>query len=72
MGHYRSIGSHGVTVLGIMGEAPKLEPQEAIEIVRRTATVMDGLPIIVGVSAPGFAAMRALAHEGDGGRRLPA
>ncbi len=63
MAHYRTIGSDGVTVLGIMGEAPKLEPAEAFDIVRRTARIMAGLPVIVGVSAPGFAAMRALARE---------
>jgi 4-hydroxy-tetrahydrodipicolinate synthase len=63
MAHYRAIGSDGVTVLGIMGEAPKLEPQESLEIVKRTAAIMAGLPVIVGVSAPGFAAMRALAKD---------
>jgi 4-hydroxy-tetrahydrodipicolinate synthase len=63
MAHYRAIGSDGVTVLGIMGEAPKLEPQESLEIVKRTAAIMAGLPVIVGVSAPGFAAMRALARD---------
>jgi 4-hydroxy-tetrahydrodipicolinate synthase len=63
MAHYRAIGADGVTVLGIMGEAPKLEPVEALDIVRRTARIMAGLPVIVGVSAPGFAAMRALARD---------
>jgi 4-hydroxy-tetrahydrodipicolinate synthase len=63
MQHYRAIGSDGITVLGMMGEAPKLEPQESLEIVRRTAAIMAGLPVIVGVSAPGFAAMRTLAQE---------
>jgi 4-hydroxy-tetrahydrodipicolinate synthase len=52
-----------VTVLGIMGEAPKLEARESVEIVRRSAAAMAGLPVVVGVSAPGFAAMRALARE---------
>jgi 4-hydroxy-tetrahydrodipicolinate synthase len=63
MVHYRTIGSDGVTVLGIMGEAPKLEAKEALDITRRSARIMAGLPVIVGVSAPGFAAMRALARE---------
>jgi 4-hydroxy-tetrahydrodipicolinate synthase len=63
MGHYAAIGADGVTVLGIMGEAPKLEPDEALEIVCRTARVMAGLPVVVGVSAPGFAAMRRLARD---------
>jgi 4-hydroxy-tetrahydrodipicolinate synthase len=63
MAHYAAIGADGVTVLGIMGEAPKLEPDEALEIVRRTARVMAGRPVVVGVSAPGFAAMRRLARD---------
>jgi 4-hydroxy-tetrahydrodipicolinate synthase len=63
MAHYAAIGADGVTVLGIMGEAPKLEPEESLEIVRRTAKVMGGLPVVVGVSAPGFAAMRRLARD---------
>jgi 4-hydroxy-tetrahydrodipicolinate synthase len=29
---YLETGCAGITVLGIMGEAPKLEPQEAIDI----------------------------------------
>jgi 4-hydroxy-tetrahydrodipicolinate synthase len=63
MEHYRAAGADGVTVLGMMGEAPKLEPEESLEIVRRTAEAMRGLPIVVGVSAPGFAAMRRLARD---------
>ncbi|MGL5139365.1 MAG: dihydrodipicolinate synthase family protein [Beijerinckiaceae bacterium] len=63
MAHYRLAGATGVTVLGIMGEAPKLEPAESIQIVKRTAAAMAGLPVVVGVSAPGFAAMRSLARE---------
>jgi 4-hydroxy-tetrahydrodipicolinate synthase len=63
MGHYVRIGSDGVTVLGIMGEAPKLEPEESLEIVKRTARAMGKLPVVVGVSAPGFAAMRRLARD---------
>ena len=63
LGHYRAIGSDGVTVLGIMGEAPKLEADEALEIVKLCTRIMAGLPVIVGVSAPGFAAMRKLAQD---------
>ena len=60
---YHDIGSDGVTVLGIMGEAPKLEPEESIGLVKRAVAKMGGKPIIVGVSAPGFAAMRSLARQ---------
>jgi 4-hydroxy-tetrahydrodipicolinate synthase len=60
---YLETGCTGVTVLGIMGEAPKLEPQEALDIATRMIKRAAGAPIIVGVSAPGFAAMRSLAHS---------
>jgi 4-hydroxy-tetrahydrodipicolinate synthase len=62
-GHYGAIGSDGLTVLGMMGEAPKLEPAEALDLTRRAVMLMGDKPVIVGVSAPGFAAMRALARE---------
>lgn len=59
---YQESGCTGVTILGIMGEAPKLEPDESRAIIRR---VLDRakIPVIVGVSAPGFAAMRSLARD---------
>jgi 4-hydroxy-tetrahydrodipicolinate synthase len=60
---YLETGCTGVTVLGIMGEAPKLEPQEALDIATRMIKRAAGAPIIVGVSAPGFAAMRSLARS---------
>jgi 4-hydroxy-tetrahydrodipicolinate synthase len=60
---YNSIGSDGVTVLGIMGEAPKLEPAEALQLLKLAVKHLSGKPVIVGVSAPGFAAMRSLARE---------
>ena len=63
MQHYRAIGADGVTVLGIMGEAPKLEPDESVEIVKRSVQIMGDRPVVVGVSAPGFAAMRKLAKD---------
>jgi 4-hydroxy-tetrahydrodipicolinate synthase len=59
---YIACGSNGATVLGIMGEAPKLEPEEALSVAKRFIRGMGDLPVIVGVSAPGFASMRALAH----------
>jgi 4-hydroxy-tetrahydrodipicolinate synthase len=59
---YREVGCTGITVLGIMGEAPKLDGSEALGIATRVIK-RAGLPIVVGVSAPGFAAMRALARS---------
>jgi 4-hydroxy-tetrahydrodipicolinate synthase len=60
--HYVAAGAAGCTILGIMGEAPKLDHDEAIGFVARCVQRAPRLPFIVGVSAPGFAAMRALAH----------
>src|ERR1700740_1187534 len=58
---YGEIGCDGITVLGIMGEAPKLEGAESEEIAKRFVKRAKNMQIIVGVSAPGFAAMRSLA-----------
>lgn len=60
---YLESGCSGITVLGIMGEAPKLRPEEAISVARQVIQRASGLPVIVGVSAPGFASMTALAQE---------
>ena len=60
--HYIAAGADGCTILGIMGEAPKLDQDEAIGFVARCVAGAPKLPFIVGVSAPGFAAMRALSH----------
>ena len=57
---YRRCGVTGMTILGIMGEAPKLTTEEAIAFSERVVRRATGLPVIVGVSAPGFAAMRTL------------
>ena len=58
---YREAGCAGITVLGIMGEAQKLEQAEALAVATRVIR-RAGLPVVVGVSAPGFAAMRTLAR----------
>ena len=60
---YLQCGATGITVLGQLGEAPKLEHQESIAAARQMILRASGLPVVVGVSAPGFAAMRALTHE---------
>lgn len=57
---YRGCGVNGLTVLGMMGEAPKIEISEAIAFVKAVVAAARELPVIVGVSAPGFAAMGAL------------
>ncbi len=58
---YLECGASGLTILGIMGEAPKLDAEESLGIVKRVVKRAADIPVIVGVSAPGFAAMRALA-----------
>ena len=60
---YFETGCTGITVLGIMGEAPKLDAQEGLDVACRMIKRAAGAPIIVGVSAPGFAAMRSLARS---------
>jgi 4-hydroxy-tetrahydrodipicolinate synthase len=55
-------GVTGMTVLGQLGEAPKMEHKESVDIVKRVIARAD-VPVVVGVSAPGFAAMRALTHD---------
>jgi 4-hydroxy-tetrahydrodipicolinate synthase len=55
-------GVTGITVLGQMGEAPKLDHQESVAIVSRVIKRAN-VPVVVGVSAPGFAAMRALTRD---------
>ena len=61
---FLAAGASGLTLLGIMGEAPKLDAAEAQRFVSLVLRRVDGrVPVIVGVSAPGFAAMRALARS---------
>lgn len=56
---YIEKGATGLTILGMMGEAGKLTAQESIAVVKRVIA-RSSVPIIVGVSAPGFAAMKTL------------
>ena len=56
---YLSKGCTGLTILGIMGEAGKLSAEESLAVVKRVVARTD-LPVVVGVSSPGFAAMKAL------------
>ena len=60
---YLGCGVAGLTVLGVMGEAPKLDAEESIALVRQYVQRAGALPVIVGVTSPGFAPMRALARQ---------
>src|SRR5260221_2228948 len=55
---YTEVGCDGVTVLGILGEAPKLEASEAEQVAKRFFKRAKYMQTIMGVSAPGFAASR--------------
>ncbi len=60
---YLERGASGLTILGIMGEAPKLSATESAAFVRHVlARVAGRVPVVVGVSSPGFAALRELAE----------
>lgn len=57
---YYDKGADGLTILGMMGEAPKLTQAESIEITELTLKCSAGKPVVVGVSAPGLAAVGEL------------
>ena len=59
---YVAAGASGITILGILGEAAKLDPDESREIARRVISRAP-VPVVVGVSNPSFAAMGRLARE---------
>lgn len=51
--HYLAAGVHGITVLGIMGEAHKLNDHERSAVAERYISAAGGqVPVIVGCSAP--------------------
>ncbi len=61
---YLEKGATGLTVLGMMGEAPKLTAAESATVVRQVlARVAGRVPVVVGVSAPGFAPMKELTDQ---------
>jgi 4-hydroxy-tetrahydrodipicolinate synthase len=53
----------GLTILGMMGEAPKLTAAESLAFTREVLRSVAGrVPVVVGVSGPGFAAMGELSE----------
>lgn len=60
---YLQCGVTGITALGVMGEAPKLDHTESVALVRQMVKRAGKVPVIVGVTSPGFAPMRALARD---------
>jgi 4-hydroxy-tetrahydrodipicolinate synthase len=59
---YVGCGVHGITLLGMMGEAHKLSSDESVQVVERALRGVAGrVPVVVGVSAGGIAPLRSLA-----------
>ena len=59
---YIERGATGLTILGMMGEAGKLTAEESVAVVR-AVVARASVPVVVGVSAPGLAAIAALSAE---------
>lgn len=57
---YLAAGADGLTILGMMGEAPKLTQAESRAVAARVIARAQGRPVSVGVSAPGLAAIGEL------------
>ncbi|MDA7946240.1 MAG: dihydrodipicolinate synthase family protein [Hyphomicrobiaceae bacterium] len=58
---YIGQGIHGMTVLGVMGEAPKLTDSEQTQLMQRYISRVNGrVPVLVGVSNPGIDNLAAL------------
>jgi 4-hydroxy-tetrahydrodipicolinate synthase len=60
---YLGCGVDGMTILGVMGEAPKLTAEESVTFLTRVLNRVDGRAgVIVGVSNPGLDNLARLAH----------
>ncbi|WP_296097974.1 dihydrodipicolinate synthase family protein [uncultured Agrobacterium sp.] len=57
---YYEKDADGLTILGMMGEAPKLTQAESLEVARQTIKRSADKAVVVGVSAPGLAAIGEL------------
>ena len=62
MDFYVESGVDGMTILGVMGEAPKLAPAEAETFVKRVFQRVK-LPVVVGVSNPGLKLLGGFARK---------
>ena len=64
MEFYLGHGVDGVTLLGIMGEAPKLTGEESLAFVGRALKRLQGrIPAVIGVSQPGLRPLAAFARQ---------
>src|SRR5258708_33302687 len=61
---YVDSGVHGVTILGVMGEAPKLSAEESIAFSERVLKRVAGrIPVVVGVSSTGNLNLKRLTDK---------
>lgn len=61
---YIEKGVSGITILGMMGEAPKLTAEEAKGFMTRVLNRVDGkIPVVVGVSNPGMDNLTSLSKS---------
>jgi 4-hydroxy-tetrahydrodipicolinate synthase len=61
---YADCGASGMTILGVMGEAPKMMQEEAEAFVARTIKAVRGrFPVVVGVTSPALEYIKALTHR---------
>jgi 4-hydroxy-tetrahydrodipicolinate synthase len=64
IGFYIDAGVHGITLLGMMGEAQKLTYDEARLVIQASLRQVAGeVPVVVGVSSPGLATLAALTSD---------
>ena len=62
--YYLEAGVSGMTILGVMGEAPKLTPDESMSFCKRVLTrVNEHVPVVVGVSAPSLGSIESLTSK---------
>ena len=60
---YLGCGVHGITLLGVMGEANKMTEEEAFKFTESALRHIGGsVPVIVGVTSSAFTSLRALSH----------
>jgi 4-hydroxy-tetrahydrodipicolinate synthase len=60
-----STGIEGILVLGVMGEAPKLLPDERRAVVEASVRAASGKKVVVGVTHPSVRGTRALAASAE-------
>lgn len=61
---YLGHGVNGMTILGMMGEAPKLTSEESSAFMKHMLNRIDGrIPVVVGVSNAGLANLGDLVHQ---------